>query len=131
MVADLAARLAAGLSARARAYETVAGLADGDLRRGLEDLGRGKQAQAADLAPLARSLGVSVPSVPPETAGGLVPGWGVVLGEAFQAERTLEEMGRELAGLTADPAVRALGARLAAAADRDGREVRKLYLRYS
>jgi hypothetical protein len=55
----------------------------------------------------------------------------VILGEAFQAERFLEEMGRELAGLTPDPAVRALALRLATAAARDGREVRRLYLQYS
>jgi hypothetical protein len=40
-------------------------------------------------------------------------------------------MSRELAALTPDPAVRALGLRLANAAARDGAEVRKLYLRYS
>jgi hypothetical protein len=131
LVADLAARLAAGLAGQARAYEAAAGWATGDLRRGLEDLGRAKHTQEADLAPLARALGVPAPLLAPAPAAGTAPGWGVVLGEAFQAERTLEEVGRELAGLTADPAVRALGARLAAAADRDGKEVRKLYLRYS
>ena len=131
LVADLAARLVAGLAGRAQAYEAAAGRASGDLRRGLEDLGRAKLAQAADLAPLARALGVSTSVLPLEAAAGTAPGWGVVLGEAFQAERTLQEIARELAGLTADRAVRALGARLAAAADRDGKEVRKLYLRYS
>jgi hypothetical protein len=40
-------------------------------------------------------------------------------------------MGRELAGLTEDPAVRALALRLVAGAGRDGQEVRKLYLRYT
>ena len=131
VVADLAARLAAGLAGRARAYEAAAGRANGDLRRGLEDLGRAKHAQGADLAPLARALGVSAPSPPPEMVAGTAPGWGVILGEAFQAERTLGQMCRELAGLTADPAVRAMGTRLAAATDRDGQEVRKLYLQYS
>jgi hypothetical protein len=131
MVADLAARLAAWLAERARACEAAARGAEGDLRRALEDLARAKHAQAADLAPLARALGVSPPTTRSVSAPGTSPGWGVVLGEAFQGERTLEEMSRELAGLTADPSIRALGRRLAGAAARDGKEVRKLYLRYS
>ena len=131
MVADLAARLTVCMAEQARAYEAAAGQAEGSLRRALEDLGRAKHAQAADLAPLARALGVSPPATPRASPPGTSPGWGVVLGEAFQGERTLEEMGRELVGLTADPAVRALGLRLVGAAARDGGEVRKLYLRYS
>ena len=130
MVADLAARLAAGVAARARAYEVAAGQGEGALRGVLEGLGRAKHAEAADLAPLARALGVAAPPLPPETPPGAPPSWGVVLGEAFQAERGLEQMGRELAGLTPDPAVRALALRLAAAAGRDGAAVRRLYLRY-
>ena len=131
MVADLAARIAAGLAGRVRAYEAAAGRAQGDLQRALADLGRAKHTQAADLAPLARALGVPSPVLPAATSAGTNPDWGVVLGEAFQDERTLEEMSRELALLTVDPAVQALSARLAAAAGRDGREVRKLYLRYT
>ena len=57
--------------------------------------------------------------------------WGATLGEAFQAERVLEGIARELAGLAPDPPVRALAARLVAAVSRDREEVRKLYLRYT
>lgn len=131
MVADLAARLATGLAGRARAYEVAAVRAEGALRQALEDLGRAKHAQIADLVPLARALGVSAPVTAPAAPPGTNSSWGVVLGEAFQDERIVEEMGRELAGLTADPAIRALGLRLAGAAARNAGEVRKLYLRYS
>lgn len=130
-VADLTTRLAAGLAGQARAYEAATGQAEGALRQALEDLGRAKHAQAADLALLARALGVSTPSWQSRTPAGAPLGWGVILGEAFQGERALEEMGRELAGLTSDPPVRALALRLRAAAGRDGGEVRRLYLRYS
>jgi hypothetical protein len=131
MLADLVARLAAGLAARARAYEAAAGEARGALRQALEGLARAKHAQAADLAPLGSALGVSQPALPAPFPAKTPPGWGVILGEAFQAERDLEAIGRELAGLALDPAVKVLAARLAAGADRDGREVRKLYLRYT
>ena len=131
MVADLTARLAAGLAGQARAYEAATVQAEGALQRSLEDLGRAKHAQGAELAALARALGASTPPAPSETPAGTSPDWGVILGEAFQGERALEGMGRELASLTTDPAVRALALRLAAGAGRDGGEVRKLYLRYS
>ena len=130
-VTDLTTRLAAGLAEQARAYEAATGQAVGAFRQALEDLGRAKHAQAADLAPLARALGVATPSGQSKTPAGALPGWGVVLGEAFRGERALGGMGRELASLTTDPAVRALALRLTAAAGRDGGEVRKLYLRYS
>jgi hypothetical protein len=55
----------------------------------------------------------------------------VELGDAFQGERDLEWTGRELAVLAVDPALKALGARMAGGAARDAEEVRKLYLRYS
>lgn len=130
-VADLTARLAAGLARQSQAYDAAAGQADRELRQALEDLGRAKQAQFADLTPLVRALGIPTPAAMSASAPGAHAGWGVVLGEAFQGERALEEVGRELAGLTADRDIRALAARLAMAAARDGGEVRKLYLRYS
>ena len=130
-VTDLAARLAAGLTRQAGAYEAAAGQADGELRQALEDLGRAKQAQLADLTPLARALGISVPTTASTSPAAGRAGWGIVLGEAFQGERAVEEVGRELAGLALDRDVRALATRLAAAASKDGGRVRKLYLRYS
>jgi hypothetical protein len=130
-VADLTARLAAGLTRQTRAYDAAAGQAHGELRQALEDLGRAKQAQFADLTPLARALGVSTPAATSVPPAGAHAGWGVVLGEAFQGERALEVVGRELASLTVDRDIRALAARLAVAAGRDGGRVRKLYLRYS
>ena len=130
-VADLTARLAARLTRQARAYDAAAGQAGGELRQALEDLGRAKQAQFDDLVPLARALGISTPAAASLTPAGVRAGWGIVLGEAFQGERALEAVGRELAGLAVDRDVRALATRLAAAAGRDGGMVRKLYLRYS
>jgi hypothetical protein len=130
-VADLTARLAAGLARQARAYDAAAAQADGELRQALEDLGRAKQAQFADLTPLARALGISTPAATSTPPTGVHAGWGVVFGEAFQGERALKEVGRQLAGLTGDRDVRALATRLADAAGRDGGRVRKLYLRYS
>ena len=59
------------------------------------------------------------------------PAWGVILGEAFQGERALERTARELAHLARDPPLKALADRLATGAGQQGREVRKLYLRYS
>ena len=130
-VADLTARLVAGLARQARTYAAAAGQADGDLRQALEDLGRAKQAQFTDLTPLARTLGVSTPATTSLPPAGAHAGWGVVLGEAFQGERALQVVGRELASLTVDRDVRALATGLAVAAGRDGGMVRKLYLRYS
>jgi len=130
-LADLTARLAAGLATQARAYEAATSRAEGPLRQALADLGRAKHSQAADLAPLARAFGVSAPPSLPETPREASPDWGVILGEAFQGERSLEVVARELAGLTTDGAVRGLALRLVTAAGRDGGEVRKLYLRYS
>ena len=130
-VADLTARLAAGLARQARAYDAAAAQADGELRQALEDLGRAKQAQFAELTPLARALGISTSAAASVSPAGVRTGWGIVLGEAFQGERALKEVGRELAGLTVDRDVRALATRLAAAAGSDGGRVRKLYLRYS
>ena len=128
MLADLVARLAAGVTTRARAYEAAAGQAGGDLRQALDRLGRAKLAQAADLLPLARAFGAPVP---PASPPGSARPWGVVLGEAFQDERDLEWTSRELAVLAGDPRLKALAARLAGSAARDAEEVRKLYLRYS
>jgi len=131
VLADLAGRLAAGVAGQARAYDAAAGQAEGPLRDALRQLARAKHAQMADLTPLARTLGVSAPRVPSAATAGGPPAWGVILGQAFQAERTLEEIGRELAGLTSDPGAKAMVLRLATAAARDGGEVRRLYLRYS
>ena len=131
VLADLVARLAAAIGRQARDYAVAAGQAEGALRHALQELAHAKHAQAADLAPLARALGVSAPSLPPPLPSGAPPSWGVILGEAFQAERVLEGIGRELTGLTADPTVRGLATRLAAAMARDREEVRRLYLRYS
>lgn len=131
VLADLVARLAAGVTARAMAYEAAAGQAQGELREALDGLGRGKAAQAADLRPLARALGVPAPPAPPPAPPGPARHWGVVLGEAFRGERDLERTSRDLAGLAEDPALKALAARLAGETARDAAEVRKLYLRYS
>jgi hypothetical protein len=129
VLADLVGRLAAGVTARGMAYEAAAGQAQGELREALDGLGRGKAAQAADLRPLARALGVPAPPAPPPP--GPARHWGVVLGEAFRGERDLERTSRDLAGLAEDPALKALAARLAGETARDAAEVRKLYLRYS
>ena len=131
-VADLTARLSAGLARQARVYEAAAERAGGPLRQVLEGLGRAKYTQAADLAPLARAFEVVLtPTDPLETRAESSPDWGVILGEAYQGERALEGAARELAGLTTDTAIRALALRLATGTGRDGGEVRKLYLRYS
>ena len=130
-MADLTARLSAGLARQARAYEAAAARAGGPLRQALEGLGRAKHTQAADLAPLARAFEALTPAVPSETPAESSPDWGVTLGEAYQGERALEGTARELAALTTDTAVRALALRLVTGTGRDGGEVRKLYLRYS
>ena len=131
VLADLVARLTVGLTGGASGYEAAAEQAEGALRHALQEIARSKHAQAADLAPLARALGVSAPPLPAPHPPGTPPSWGVILGEAFQAERILAGVARELAGLTADPAVRALATRLTAGVARDREEVLKLYLRYS
>ena len=131
VLADLLARFAAGLATQARAYEAAAGQAGGALRQALEELARAKHAQAAGLAPLERALGVPTRSLLPPLPPGAPLSWGVILGEAFQAERVLAGFGRELTGLAPDPAIRALATRLAAGLGRDREEVRRLYLRYT
>ena len=131
VLADLVAHLAAGVMTRTLGYAAAAAQADGHLRDVLEELVRRKHAQAADLLPLGRVLGVPTPSAPPAPPPSATPGWGTILGEAFQGERAVETIGRELAVLAREPALKALGARLAAGAARDGEEVRKLYLRYT
>ncbi len=131
VVADLVGRLARSVMEGAGRYEAAARQADGALRDALEALGRAKHAQAADLAPLARALDVpGLPAVsgPPTSSP---PAWGVILGEAFQGERALERLARELSTLARDPLLKALAGRLATGAAQQGREVRKLYLRYS
>ena len=128
VLADLVARLAAAVAAGGRDYEAAASRAEGDLRHGLEKLARAKRAEAAALAPLARTLGVPAPSLPPPRTPA---SWGETLGAAFQAERVLEGVARELAGLTSDPAIRALATRLVIEVSRDREEVRRLYLRYT
>jgi hypothetical protein len=129
VLADLIGGLLSGLVARAAAYERAASRAAGALRQSLEDLYRAQEAEIAALTPLARALGVSVSPPPPET--GSEGSLGVVLGEAFQAERTLERVARELAAGARDPAIQALSARLSSEIARDREEVRRLYLRYT
>jgi hypothetical protein len=131
VLADLVARLAAAVVAGARDYEAAATRAAGALRHGLEALARAKHAEAAELAPLARFLGVSAPVLPPPLPSGVPVSWGEILGKAFQAERVLEGVGRELAGLTSEPTVKVVATRLIAAVSRDREEVRRLYLRYT
>src|SRR6185295_10198615 len=71
--------------------------AAGALREALARLAQASLAQAAELVPLARALGVPpAPASPPGVATSL----GTTLGEAFQAERTMEWVSRELVGLT-------------------------------
>jgi hypothetical protein len=130
VLADLVGRFAAATARQASRYEAAAGQAEGDLRQALLGLAQAKQLATRDLAPLARALGKSPPP-PPAPAPPSAPRWGAILGEAFQAERVLEGLGRELTGLTGDPGVTALGTRLTAEVLRDREEVRKLYLRYS
>lgn len=132
LVADVVGRLAGRLEALGQRYEAAAGLAEGPLREALLGLAQRKRLQAADLAPLAASLGLTAPATTPsgsETPAR--PGWGVLLGGAFGAERSLETAARELGALTQDPAVAGVGVRLAAAAARDQAAVRTLYLRYT
>jgi hypothetical protein len=130
-LADLVARLVEAVTAGARRYEAaVARTEAGALRQGLERLGHAKRAQVAALAPLARALEISALPEPGAPAG-TPPPWGVLLGEAFQGERRIRRLAEETARLVDDPGVGALAARLAAAAARDGGEVRGLYLRYS
>jgi hypothetical protein len=129
VLADLVTELSAGLIGQAAEYERAASRAAGALRQSLEDLYRAKEAEIAALAPLARDLGVTASPPPPPSGPDL--SWGVVLGEAFQAERTLGRVGRELAAGAADPATRALSACLTSEIARDREEVRRLYLRYT
>jgi hypothetical protein len=134
VLADLVARLAAGLTTRARHYEAAASRARGELQQVLDRLGRAKRAQAADLAPAARALGAALPPAPSPAQTPVLTvtdPWGMALAEAFQGERDVEWTSRELAVLAEDPALKALAARVAAGAARNGEEVRKLYLRYS
>ncbi len=130
-LAELVGQLLAGAAALGRGYEAAAPRAPEALRRALRELARSKEGLAATLAPLARALGGPGPTSPPPHPPEMAGEWGVALGEAFQGERALEMAGRQLGALAEDPAVRALAARLAAGAARDGAEVRKLYLRYS
>lgn len=131
VLADLVSRLVTAVATGTRDYEGAAIHAEGSLRHELEELAHAKRTEAAWLAPLARSLGVSAPLLPPPMPAGTPVSWGEILGKAFQAERVLEGVGRELAGLTSEPAVRALATRLIAGVSRDRKEVRRLYLRYT
>ena len=128
--ADLVRQLLSGLVAQASAYERAASYAGGALRQSLVDLYRAMEAEIAELTPVARALGVTTPPAPSSPSGPERP-WGVVLGEAFQAERALERVARELAAGAGDPAIRALSARLTSEIARDREEVRRLYLRYT
>jgi hypothetical protein len=129
VMADMVARLASGLSERAAAYESAAARADGALRSALEGLHRAKEAELEALGPLARALGIATPAWPglSETPNH----WGAILGEAFQAERILDRVTRELAAGAVEPPTRALMARLAADIARDREGVRRLYLQYT
>jgi hypothetical protein len=130
VLAYLVTRLAAGLAGQVVAYEAAAAKAGDALRQALTGLAQASRAQAAELAPLARALGVAAAPPPPSPLES-VTSWGTMLGEAFQAERTLEWGSRELAGLAPDSTTRALASRLAAQAARNAEEVRRLYLRYT
>jgi hypothetical protein len=131
VLVDLIGRLVRGVLEGAGRYRAAASQADGALRQDLEALARGKDAQAADLGALARGLGVRAEPVAAELSRSSPPRWGVILGEAFQAERALERLGNELGALAREPTLQALAGRMVAAAARQGGEVRKLYLRYT
>jgi hypothetical protein len=128
--ADLVRELLSGLMAQAAAFELAASRASGVLRQSLVDLYRAMEAEIAALTPLAGTLGVTLPT--PPAPGGPERSWGAILGEAFQAERTLERVARELASVAAgDPAMVALSTRLTSEIGRDREGVRRLYLRYT
>jgi hypothetical protein len=129
VLADLVAQLAAGLREREAAYAGAAGRAEGALRTALEALQRAKAAQREALAPLARALGV--PDAAPASRVDGPDHWGAILGEAFQAERTLERITREVAAGVVDPPTRALMAGLAIQIARDRDAVRRLYVQYT
>jgi hypothetical protein len=129
-LSDLVGRLAGGLAESAGRYKGAAGLATGPLRQALERLGRAAQAQRAEIASLARALGSPTPATQPDPLGG-PPAWGVILGEAFQQERSLGRLAGDLGTLASDPPLKALAARLATEASERAEEVRGLYLRYS
>jgi hypothetical protein len=131
VLGDLVGRLARALGESAARYEAAAGWADGPLRQALEALGRATRARCADVASVARAAGLPVPpggAGPPASAR---EAWGVILGEAFQAERVLGRLAGELGALAQDPPLRALGMRVAVGAAEQGAEVRRLYLQYS
>jgi hypothetical protein len=130
VLAYLMSRFAAGLAAQAAEYAQAAVHAAGALRGSLQDLARAKEAELMALAPSAHALGVST-SIPDAPVDSPPRPWGVVLGEAFQAERTLERVGRELAAGAWDASIRALAARLTSEIAQDREEVRRLYLRYT
>jgi hypothetical protein len=128
--ADLVRQLLSGLMAQAAAYELAASRASGILRQSLVDLYQAIEAEIAALTPLAGTLGVTLPA--PPAPGDPERSWGAILGEAFQAERTLERVARELASVAAgDPAMVALSTRLTSEIARDREGVRRLYLRYT
>jgi hypothetical protein len=127
-LADLVGQAAATVRLLARHYAAASQHAEGALRDALEDLARRQETLASEIAPTAAALGVQ--DAPPPGTMAIPPRWGVVLREAFEAERALESLGRELAVLAEADPLRALGARLAEAGARDRDEVRRLYLRY-
>jgi len=127
--ADLVRQLLSGLMAQAAAYELAASRASGILRQSLVDLYQAIEAEIAALTPLAGTLGVTLPA--PPAPGDPERSWGAILGEAFQAERTLGRVARELAAMAGDPAMVALSTRLNSEIARDREGVRRLYLRYT
>jgi hypothetical protein len=131
VLADLVGRLARGLAKTAAGYGGAASLATGLLRQVLERLGREAQAQRAEVGSVARALGTPATATDPGSEPAGLPGWGVLLGEAFQQERGLGRLAAELETLAPDPPLKALAARLAAKAAERAGEVRRLYLRYS
>jgi hypothetical protein len=130
LVADLVGQLWGALAGLAGHYEAAGALANGTLGPALRALAGRKGEQLAALGPLAERLGARPASQAGEGARA-ERRWGVLLGHAFEAERTLETAARQLAVLTTDPAIRGLAARLAAGALEDREAVRKLYLRYT
>ena len=130
MLADLVGRLAAAVAAGAAGYEAAAGWprrAPGRARGARpRQARRGRRSDPAGADP-----GGGAPPRRPRPPPVTPVSWGATLGAIFQDERVLEGIARELAGLACGSAIRALAARLVAAASRDREEVRKLYLRYT
>ena len=105
------------------------------LKAALTELAAGKAGHAAALEPLARALGAA-PTSPTSVATAGAPraagdSPAALFGEAFQGERALDVVYRELAALLAGPDLLPELPDLAAGAARARGRLRELYLRYS